>query len=223
MGRLGPTLVAALLLLTGCNGDDDDGGDGPDPSHAPASTVAPVAGDLAVAAPTGWFPVPVPSLGFGLALPEQWQATVLTESALTQLEESGFPDTAFVRAARRAQAEGALLYAAGREEADGVADVKLFREPAPADGLLARARRPIDTGAVTGTVEEADGRARLRFTADAPSADDPELEVASEGTEWFVPDGDLLWRVLIISEDAATHDDLALQLVETLVFAAPEG
>ena len=69
-------LVAALVVGVAACGDDDDSA-GPDPTSTTLAT-----GGIDVKAPSGWQKVPLPQLGFGLAVPPKWEALVLSDSGL---------------------------------------------------------------------------------------------------------------------------------------------
>lgn len=119
------TLAALGLLLAACNG-----GDGPNVPTAEDAQLPPEReldlptttldlGGLDLDVPDGFSPIPVAAGGFGLAVPETWQATLLTPQAISVLLEAGVPDDGFVDDALEAAEQGTLLYAAG-PTADGI-------------------------------------------------------------------------------------------------------
>src|SRR5690606_31306236 len=73
----------------------------------------------------GWREVPVPSLGFGVAIPPTWEAVVLTDEALEALARSAPVVEGLTAAARNARAAGSLLYAAGQSQDGSVSDLKV--------------------------------------------------------------------------------------------------
>lgn len=216
-------LVLAGAVLAACG---DDGPDEaaeptldpmPDPADAP-TTVAPDAGDLALEVPEGWYPVPLPSVGIGLALPAGWDAVVLTDDALDQVEDLDVAP-GFVDAARNARGAGGLLYAAGVDDEGGVADLKLARVPevgldAAADGATSAAPDGAEVDRPEGTERPT---VRIRFRTEGEDAEG--TPVVAEGTQWLVEGPDAVWSVIVTSEDdPAGHDDLARALLDTLAF-----
>jgi len=219
-------LVGAGLFVWGGDGAADDG-------DAASSSTTMATGGLEIEPPDGWYAVPLPALGFGLALPPRWESVVLSGEGLSRLAEATPAVPGFVDAAHNAAESGAVLYAAGVDDADRVTDLKV-RAAADtgvidaagleeyARGLAAAAELPDPTvtpvdGAAWPTVD-------VRYRA--PAANDGES--ATEGTERSVlaPSG-VVYSLLITSEtggsgeagDPAAHDRLVDQVLATLVLA----
>jgi hypothetical protein len=225
---LAVVLPAALLVPAAC-GDGDEVTDRPPvpraeaPSGDPHGTTPPLdPGDLAIETPDGFTPVPLVSLGIGFALPEDWQAVVLTDEAIERIEELGFV-AGFADAARAAQRSGAVLYAAaGPGGDDGFADLELRRIPEPGDRPAADALAQ----AAASAVAAAPGGAELD---EQPDADPPRARIRFEvpddgldatGTQWLVTGPTAVWSLVLTSDDADRHDALAEAVVGTVTFPA---
>lgn len=174
-------------------------GDGPDPAT----------GDVEVPEVPDTFPVALPSLGFGMAIPQGWNATRLSEEALERLEDADLRERFFLDAARTVAETGAVFYAAGVDDEGRVAEIKVERrEGAEADPASARAAAEaalLEAGATEVSVVEADdGRVRLDFRLEQPAADDGR-PIDAHISELLVPDGDRLWSIVVTSEDASTQ------------------
>jgi hypothetical protein len=220
--RVGSTAVALLLVAGGCSGDDGDEADAssttePDAGiHNPTSSTTLAAGGLDIDVPEGFTAIPLPSAGFGLAIPDGWEAAVLTDESLARLEALE-ASPAFVAAARNAAASGANLYAAGTDEAGGVADLKVIRLP----------RSDVDAAAVEQAAQQAvaaappGARLDLRLEEEPPAArirfDVSAGGVTAEGTQWLIAGPDAIWSLVVTSEDPASHDALADQIARSLV------
>jgi hypothetical protein len=209
-------------LVDGGDGDTagDDGGSGADLT-LPSTTLN--TGGIEVPAPRGWQPVPVPDLGFGIAVPNAWETLVLSPEGLSTLAdaEPAVPD--FTESAHAAASRGSVLYAAGVDADDRISDLEVGGAPdsgvTDLAGLEAYARdltrQEGRSGAQVEALPDADRpTVRLRFQVGAGD------EVA-EGTETLVlgPDG-IVWSVIVTSDDAAIHDELTRQITGTLTFAA---
>lgn len=213
-------LVAAIVGAIGGDGGGDDTGDGADGESLPSTTVD--SGGIDVSAPDGWTAIPVASLGFGIAVPPGWEATVLAPEVLESLERSSPAVPGFLDNAHAAAEAGAVFYAAGVDSAGRVADVKVRAVP----------------GAGISTIEQLQefGRQLSRSSGlvdvpvDVVGADRPTVRMqyglgaaggsaAARGTETLVagPD-DIVWSVIVTSEDAATHEALADEIAGTLAF-----
>jgi hypothetical protein len=226
-------LAAAVALIVAGVGvgvwwlvDDDGGTDaGNDAAGAdltlPSTTVN--TGDLEVSAPAGWLPIPVPDLGFGVAVPPGWEAVVLSPEGLSTLAdaEPAVPD--FTESAHAAASRGSVLYAAGIDADDRVSDLEIGG--APDTGVTDQAS--LEAYARDLTQQEARAGARVEPVADAAG---PSVRLrfrvgagdeAAEGTETLVlgPDG-IVWSVIVTSDDPAIHDRLVAQITDTLAFAA---
>ena len=179
-------------------------------------------GGIDVAAPDGWLAIPVPDLGFGLAVPPGWEASLLSPEGLATLASASPAVPGFVDSAHQAAASGGLVYAAGEDAAGGVSDVMVRGAPqsgvADAAGLAAYARDlAVRAGRADPQVEVVEGAARptvrMRFQVGGGGE-------TAEGTETLVlgPQG-IVWEVIVTSDDAASHDDLATGITDTLTFA----
>lgn len=210
-GRAVAALLAVSVALTGCGGDD-----GPPPAdplpeqselpgHGGAEQADP--GDLEVPEIAGTTFAPFPSLGFGIAVPEGWNATRLDDEALARLEDADLAQPFFLDAARNVASTGALFYAAGVDEEGRVAEIKVdveeavsideVRAPAEAEVLAAG-------GTDVNVVQVDDGRVRIDFRLSQPSADGGET-IDAYVSRLLVPDDDQVWSIVVTSEDAATQ------------------
>ena len=227
---VGLIAVGALAVLPACS-DDDPASSSSDPGSSDSSIASPHTtpsidfGDLDLVVPRGYQPVPLPKLGFGLAIPDGWQVSLVTDDALRRLVNAQLADPAFLDSARQAAASGAILYAAGVSPELQVTDLKVdVQQQEGAD--LAAARAAADDVAaraeiIDATVSEFDGAAtkavRVRFQQKGPGG--PDAPATSEATQYFFPGNDQLWSLLIISEDPATHDAQADALAATFVLS----
>lgn len=214
--RIRVVAVAVLVtLVAACSGDDATAPDDalpPVSSVAPPTTAAPETGGIDVPDLPGTFPAALPSLGFGVAVPERWQATVLSSAALERLEDADLEESFFLDAARTVAASGAVFYAAGVDSAGRVAELKI-------DVAGAAGRSPIDAATDAGAVLEGDGAddvtvveggaeiARVDYRADLTSAEDGE-SISVFGSQLFVADGERLWSLIITSERRADQSVL---------------
>jgi hypothetical protein len=218
-------LVAAGAGCSDSKGDDDGGGT---PGGAGAATTSTTinAGDVDVSAPEGWQVIPVPDLGFGLAVPPGWEATLLSPEGLATLAGASPRVPDFTELAHAAAEQGGVLYAAGVDRKGGVTDVVVRGAPAPdvkdtadlqryAEELARQAGRPDQEVTV---VDGADHpTVQVRFQVGGAGGDEAQR---SEATETLVaaPNG-VVWDVTVTSDDAASHDALARQLTETFTLA----
>jgi hypothetical protein len=236
-------LVAAAVSGIGGGGSDD--GD----RISPATSTTMATGGIDVPAPVGWTAIPVASLGFGVAVPPGWEATVLSQEVLEGLERASPQVPGFLDLAHAAAESGAVFYAAGEDDAGRVADLKVRAAPGAGVGDVAQledyARQLASSaGLEDAAIERVEGAerptVRMRYrVARAPAppgdgGDEAGSEAGStttstgagpataEGTETLVagPD-DIVWSVIVTSEDPASHDDLAARLTDTLAF--PSG
>jgi hypothetical protein len=229
-GRAKAALALALVLIVAVvasvvvavvgdgGGDTAGGGSG---GTVPTTTLA--TGDLDLQVPEGWQPIPVPALGFGLAVPPGWEAVLLSPDGLATLSGATPAIPGFVEAATAAAAGGGLVYAAGQDASGQVSDVLVRAAPqtgvtdvagleAYAGSLAAAAGR---TDPDVEVVEDAARpTVRLRFEVGTG-------EERAQGTETLVlgPNG-LVWSVTVTSDDPALHDDLATSITDTLTFSA---
>lgn len=230
--RGGPYCLGLVLLMAGvaCSGDDDpdDAGDG----TATSTTMA--TGGIEVAAPEGWTAMPVPLLGFGVALPPGWEATRLDEQGLASTSQAEPLVPGFADAAHNAAAAGALFYAAGVDATGAVTDLKVTAaalDSGVTDLAGLEAFVPgwlADSGLASPVVETLANApypsVQIRFQTQgqrpADGANDATMvDVSVEGTERLVlsPSG-VIYSLIVTSEDASGHDDVANQIVETLAF-----
>jgi hypothetical protein len=218
-------LTLAAVLLVVLPGTGDDGAEPPpaDDGDAAMTSTTLNAGGIEVDAPEGWQPIPVPQLGFGVAVPPGWEATLLSPEGLSTLANASPVVPGFVDSAHAAASAGGVLYAAGQDQAGGVSDLMVRAAPqtgvTDVAGLEAYAGDlAAGAGRTDPQVEVVEGAAsptvRLSFQVGAGG------EVA-EGAETLVlaPDG-LVWSVIVTSDDPAIHDELADSLTDTLTFAA---
>ncbi len=222
MDRLivGIALVVALTLA-GCGGDDTEAAPTttealPSVDHTP-TTQAPNTGGIEVPDIPGTFPAAIPSLGFGIAIPEGWQATVLSDEAIERLEAATLSQPSFLDAARNVAASGAVFYAAGVDDQGRVSELKVDVQDgadASPEGVAALARSVAESGKVQDVVvvdDLANGRIRVdyRLAAEAdPDAAHGDGAIDTIGSQLFVPDGDRVWSFIVTSEDAASQDAL---------------
>jgi hypothetical protein len=211
-------VASVVVAVVGDGGDTAGGGSG---GTLPSTTLA--TGDLDLQVPEGWQPIPVPALGFGLAVPPGWEAVLLSPDGLATLTGATPAIPGFVEAATAAAAEGGLVYAAGQDASGQVSDVLVRAAPqtgvtdvagleAYAGSLAAAAGR---TDPDVEVVEDAARpTVRLRFEVGTG-------EERAQGTETLVlgPNG-LVWSVTVTSDDPALHDDLATSITDTLTFSA---
>ena len=234
-------LVAAAVSGIGGGGDEDD-----QDGAGPATSTTMATGGIDVPAPDGWTAIPVASLGFGVAVPPGWEATVLSEEVLESLERASPQVPGFLDLAHAAAESGAVFYAAGEDDAGRVADLKVRAAPGAGVGDVAQLEdyaRQLATsaGLEDAAIERVEGaerptvRMRYRVARAPASPGDGADEAGSdggstttsagaapataEGTETLVagPD-DIVWSVIVTSENPAAHDDLAARLTDTLAF-----
>jgi hypothetical protein len=231
-GVLGLAVVVAAVALAGsllaaaCGGDDDSADDG----GATSTTLA--TGGIEVAAPDGWTAIPLPVFGFGVAVPPGWEATRLDQEGLSSTGQAEPVVPGFLAAAHEAAQSGAVFYAAGVDDDGRVTDLKvraiLDSGVADLSGLETMATQlaaeaGLSAPTVTPVPDAPQPAVDVRYRAQAQRAaeDDPDTteQVDVEGTERLVlsPSG-AVYSLILTSEDAATHDDVAAQVLGTLAF-----
>lgn len=224
-------LAAVILVLSGCSDDDDPNSDAQaetdaaaDETITPPATAPPETGGIEVPAIPGTFPAAVPSAGFGIAVPEGWQATVLTQDALARLEEARLARPSFLGAARQLLETGAVFYAAGVDEQDRVSELKIdVQDDADTsqEAIMALAGSVAESGQVTDAVvvedDPDDDRIRVDYRLALPSAEDGS-PIDALGSQLFVVDGDRLWSFIITSEDTDTQTALLQIFDEGITF-----
>ncbi len=211
-------LVAAIV---GAIGGSDGGTDASDGASVTSTTID--TGGIDVSAPDDWTAIPVASLGFGIAVPPGWEATVLAPEVLESLERSSPQVPGFLDQAHAAAEAGAVFYAAGVDGAGRVADVKVRAVPGAGIATIEQLEdfgRQLSGSAglgdvpieVVGDAERPTVRMQYGLGAAGGSAE-------ARGTETLVagPD-DIVWSVIVTSEDPATHEALAEQIAGTLAF-----
>lgn len=203
-------LVAGLAAaaLAGCS-DDDDAVPPADPLPELPAHTSPEAdpGDLEVPDIPGTTFAPFPSLGFGIAIPQGWNATRLDEEALERLGEARLAEPFFLDAAQNVASTGALFYAAGVDDQGRVAEIKVdVDDDATVEAVRAAAEAEVLAagGADVNVVEAADGRVRIDFRLEQDSADGGET-IDAYVSRLLVPDDGRVWSVVVTSEDAATQ------------------
>jgi len=206
--------VAAGLLLGACG--DDDGGQAvppadplPEADELPGHDGAePETGSIEVPEIPGTTPAPFPSLGFGIAIPQGWNATRLLEGDLDRLADAELAEPFFYEAAQATASTGALFYAAGIDDEGRVAEIKVDLQEG-IDVATARAAAEAAVIEAGGTdvnvVEAGDGRVRLDFRLEQPAADDGQ-PIDAHVSQLLVPDFGQVWSIVVTSEDAATQD-----------------
>jgi hypothetical protein len=219
MDRLTRTIAVAavVLALLACS-DDDDGSvarststSTPLGDHTP-TTEPPETGGIDVPEIPGTFQAAIPSLGFGIAVPEGWQATVLSDEAIERLEEATLSQPSFVDAAKNVLASGAVFYAAGVDDDGRVAELKVDVqsgvETSP-DTLSELARAVAGSGRVEdATIVDDLDNGRVRVDYRLPADPDGDEGIETIGSQLFVPDGDRVWSFIVTSEDQDTQDAL---------------
>jgi hypothetical protein len=223
-------LAAAAVLVAGaCTDKGNDGGGGASGKPGSAITSTTInAGGIQVDAPKRWEVIPVPDLGFGLAVPPGWEATLLSPQGLATLAGASPKVPEFTALAHAAAQSGGLLYAAGVDGQGGVSDVVVRGAPqagvkdtagltAYAKQVAAQAGRPDQ--AVT-TVEGAKHpTVRMRFQVPGSGKG----AKPSQATETLVAGpNDVVWDITVTSDTAAIHDALARQINGTFTLAPPK-
>lgn len=223
----GAAVVAVVALTVGgvlAWSARDDGDVEPLP-NLPTTTVD--AGGIEVAAPEGWQEVPVPQLGFGLAVPPGWESVVLDPEVLASLERSTPAVPGFVDAAHAAASSGSVFYGAGVDSQDRVTDLKVRAAPSTdvedAAGLADYARGLADdAGLADPTIEEVEGAerptVRMTFASEATSADGETVPVTGTETLMLGP-RNVVWSVIVTSEVPELQSDLAPKITDSFVLA----
>ena len=225
-------IAAVLLAVAACSGDDDAGTTTTDPEptetsvgldHTP-TTQPPETGGIEVPDIPGTFTAAIPSLGFGIAVPEGWQATVLSEDAIERLEAATLSQPSFLDAARNVMASGAVFYAAGIDDEGRVSELKVDVQDgadASPESVAALATSVAESGKVedaTVTDDLGDGRIRVDYRLPAPDGDADHAGIETIGSQLFVPDGDRVWSFIVTSEDTASQDALLAIFEASITF-----
>jgi hypothetical protein len=226
--RITAVVVVAVFAATAVGCGDDDDPDAPDPTDEAQAevTVAPHGessvplntGDLDIDVPEGYSPIPLVSLDVGFAIPDRWQAAVLTDEAIARLEDAELAG-GFLASAKRARRAGAVFYGAGPDGSGGIADLKLQVLPGGSDlrVLADRALGAAPEGAeLREELDASPPRLVIRFQVSDGT-------VEAEGTQVLVQGRSDVWSLIITSEDAATHDELVTTIADTVTFPPAEG
>jgi hypothetical protein len=228
LGALAVLLALGAALVVFGGGDDDD-----DPAGRPGDTTTTTlaVGDLEIDAAEGWDPIPLPSLGFGLALPPGWEATRTDEATLDALAGRQLANPGFVDSARNAAASGAVLYGAHQDGEGRVSDVKVLVLPRPgatsaaelrelADGLVEKAE--LRGAVVTESTVGDDPVVAMRYdiAASAAGGEGGAGGAAAVGTQILRAGDDAVVSLIVTSEDTAAHDALAESIARTLALSA---
>jgi hypothetical protein len=221
-------VALAVAAATAACGGDDDGGDA-----GSATSTTMLVGDLEIPAPEGWQEIPLPTLGFGLAVPGGWEATRLDPQGLSSTNQASPVVPGFVEAAHAAASAGSVLYAAGVDPQGRVTDLKvralLDSGITDVTGLEAYANQAAtDAGLqsvqVTVVPEAPWPAVDVRFRSPSQRPADggtaqgaAPVAVTVEGSERLVlsPRG-TVFSLIVTSEDPAGHDALASQIAGTL-------
>lgn len=225
--RVAAAVVIMGLLAVSCGDDSaevEEGGavpvEDPDP------------GDLDIDDPDGWRIVPLADLGFGLALPEEWEDVVLSEEGFALLSEASPQVPDFVTLASDAQAAGAVFYAAGvdPDNPDRLNDLKVLPhldavdEVTDAGELEAFAQERLDDDQFDEVeLEPVEGwrfpAVDVRYSTTYDDATGEDEEITAHGVDRLVlaPSG-MVFSVIVTGEDAAAFDDLVPELLATFDF-----
>lgn len=245
MNRRAWAWLAAGAVVVGAAGCGDDGGSEAGPEGEPFGVDGDFeTGGIEVDAPSGWQVLPMPSLGFGLGVPESWEAVVLNEDGLRVIQNADPAVEDFAGSATAAAVAGAVFYAAGPAEAggDAVDDLKVFADTGSGvedvDGLQGYVEDMVAEGGVSETgdpvvLEGAAGpTVEMRFEATGTlathgeEAEDGEDAEGAEGEDVVVhgiqrsvllPSG-LVYSFIVTSEAESTIDGLAAEVLDTVAF-----
>lgn len=227
--RVVSAVLVAALGTAACSGDETPDAAPPDtePTVDITTTTREAAtGDIDVPEVPGTFPVALPSLGFGIAVPQGWQASVLSPEALERLDSASLATPFFLEAARTVAETGAIFYAAGVDDEGRVAELKIdvqSNADASPEALAGLAQAVVDGGSVREpqVVDgERDDLVRVDFRVEQPSAEDGEL-IDAYGSQYFIADGDRVWSLIVTSEDQETQSALLLVFESSIVFDGP--
>jgi hypothetical protein len=216
--------AVGLVVLAACGDAGSDSASSvpppPDLGHSSTTSTSIDFGGLPLEVPDGFFAVPVPASGFGLALPDGFEASLLTPDAVAVLQAAEVGNDGFVSAALNASESGALFYAAGLTADGGVTDVKLdVQQTDDPDAVVLQVieavQREADLDDIAVETDAEAGIARIRFTTPGPdgSAD------RAQGTQFVYRAPDAVWSMIITSEDAENHDLVADAIGATFVLA----
>jgi hypothetical protein len=241
---LGGALVLLVAVVAGAwvvlRGGGGDPAPSRDASAAGGSTTTMETGGIEVDAPEGWRAVPLPQLGFGVAIPSHWEAVVLSDDALSDLSGASPVVPGFLEAAHAAQQTGAVFYAAGVDDQGRITDLTVRAEPGTGitdtAGLEAYARQLATAGGVTNPAAQAvegaenpavDVRYQVRTERPAEEAGAAPRAVTVQGTQRAAlgtSPRNVVYTLIVTSDDAPDHDAVAGDLLGSLAFApTPPG
>lgn len=221
-------MLALAVLGAGCGDDDDSDSGSSDPTSTTLAT-----GGIEVDSPDGWRAVPMPQLGFGLAVPDEWEAVVLSEEGLATVSQASPMVPGFADAAHAAALAGGVFYAAGVDDADRVTDLKVRAAPDTgvtdsaglegyARGLATEAGLTDATFEVVADADRPTVRVRYRTESERKDPDNPDApatKVAVEGSEQLVlSPRNVVYSLIITSEDPEGHDPFATSIFKSLTF-----
>lgn len=226
-----PAVVAVVALsLGGFLAWSGRSGDEPLPDLSMPTTTLDDGG-IEVPTPDGWTAVPVPRLGFGLAVPDGWEATILDPEVLASVERSTPAVPGFVEAAHGAAASGSVLYAAGADDQQRVTDLKVRAatgtEVTDTAGLEGYARElAADAGLLEADVSVVEGTerptVRMTFTDEATSAEGDTVAVSGSDTLVLGPNG-VVWSLIVTSEVPELEAELAPRIADSLTLVDTPG
>jgi hypothetical protein len=212
--------LGGFLAWSGRSGDEDM-----PVLSMPTTTLD--AGGIEVAAPDGWAAIPVPQMGFGLAVPNGWEATILDPEVLASLDRSTPAVPGFVEAAHGAAESGAVLYGAGADGEDRVTDLKVraatrtgvtdaagledYARDLAAEANLPEAAIAVVEGAERPTV-------RTTFTSEATSAEGEAVPITGSETLVLGPKG-VVWSLIVTSEVPEVGASLGPRIADTFTLA----
>jgi len=245
-GRLVLIAGCGALLLGGvaCSdksgAEEDRGSDESEEAEGAAedqtTTTTIDAGDLEISGPNGWREIPLTTLGFGLAIPEQWEAVLLSDEGLDALRQADPAVPGFADAAHATAETGGVFYAAGVEADDRVTDLKVRAAPGTgittAAALYTYARQlATESGLAEPSIKTITDADRptvvIRYSSDVERVDPDDAEaepetVTIEGSEQLVvsPSG-VVYSLIVTSENPDGHDAFANRVFDTLSFPPP--
>ena len=167
-------------------------------------------------------------MGFGLAIPPGWEATITDPEVLAGIDRSS-PARARLprRRPRRRRRPGAVFYGAGVDDQERVTDLKVRASTdAGVDdvaGLTAYAEQlASDAGLSDATVEPVEGAdrptVRMAFTSTGKDQDGEDVPVTGSETLVLGP-RDVVWSVIVTSEVPEVAAELAPKVTGSFTLA----
>lgn len=217
---VGGVLVAAVA---GGGGDDDPVTTTTQPVITTTSQPEPITGGLEVPELPNTYAAPIPSLGFGVAVPEGWQSVVLSEEGLARIEDAVLADDAFAEAAFRVAAAGAIFYAAGVDQQGRVDSLEVQVIDVDDQGDIEALAAQIAESPTFEEVEVVGDAERVEFAYTAPNLDDEDQEIDVAGAVVLVPElaRERVWLLTITTESSTSRDALVELFAEGFVLADP--